>query len=346
MIPQVRKLENYSKSTIWVGENLFQNLSKYLDKDFSNCHFITDANVYAYYQDLFPQKNVIVIPAGEASKSFTIIEKIIGELVANNADRHSFLVGVGGGVVCDIAGFVASIYMRGIDFGYVSTTLLSQVDASTGGKTGVNFRNIKNLIGTFNQPQFVLCDVSMLSTLPFKEYQCGLVEAIKHSIISDAQLFEFIASNLYQILNLEVDVTTELIYKSISIKAEIVNEDEFERSSRKKLNLGHTYGHAVESLTGISHGEAVAQGLIFDVKLSHHLGRCDSTTADRIMNILSKLDLSLNNSCTREEILKLIKNDKKKKSASVDYIFIRKIGQCEIENIPFEVLDDFMKIAP
>ncbi|MEZ5048389.1 MAG: hypothetical protein R2766_01930 [Saprospiraceae bacterium] len=135
MIPQVRKLENYSKSTIWVGENLFQNLSKYLDKDFSNCHFITDANVYAYYQDLFPQKNVIVIPAGEASKSFTIIEKIIGELVANNADRHSFLVGVGGGVVCDIAGFVASIYMRGIDFGYVSTTLLSQVDANCRRKT-------------------------------------------------------------------------------------------------------------------------------------------------------------------------------------------------------------------
>ncbi|HPQ22285.1 MAG TPA: 3-dehydroquinate synthase family protein, partial [Saprospiraceae bacterium] len=178
MIPQVRKLENYSKSTIWVGENLFQNLSKYLDKDFSNCHFITDANVYAYYQDLFPQKNVIVIPAGEASKSFTIIEKIIGELVANNADRHSFLVGVGGGVVCDIAGFVASIYMRGISYIQIPTTLVAQVDSSIGGKTAVDLPEGKNLVGTFNQPQVIYVDLKFLETLPEKEIKNGLAEII------------------------------------------------------------------------------------------------------------------------------------------------------------------------
>ncbi len=190
----------------------------------------------------------------------------------NEIDRTAFIVGIGGGIVCDITGFVASTYLRGVRFGFAATTLLAQVDASAGGKNGVNFSGYKNMVGMFNQPEFVICDPEVLQTLSERDRGCGLAEIVKHAAIADDGLFCYLEENVGEVLALSPPTVRRMVYDSVVIKSEIVNRDEKETGERRKLNFGHTFGHAVEKITGAPHGEAVSIGMMVAARLSARRG--------------------------------------------------------------------------
>jgi 3-dehydroquinate synthase len=252
-------------SQILVGESI-DNLKQYVDA--RRAVIITDNTVARLYQKQFPNCPVILIDSGEQIKTLETVTTIFNQLVDLEVDRSTLILGIGGGIVCDIAGFVASTYMRGTPFGFVSTTLLSQVDASVGGKNGVNFGGYKNMVGVFNQPAFVVCDMMLLKTLPFREIQCGFAEIIKHGAIADHRMLDFIENHRDAALDLESRIVEHLVYRSIEIKAGVVTRDEREKGERRKLNFGHTFGHAIEKLTGIPHGEAVGIGMVMAAALS------------------------------------------------------------------------------
>ncbi len=330
-------IKGKTKSEILIGEN-FANTSKYLPKN--NVIIITDDNLYKHYFNDFPNFPVIKIATGEQIKTLQTLEDVILQLIDLQADRETFLLGIGGGIVCDITGFVASIYMRGIDFGFVSTSLLSQVDASVGGKNGVNFHSYKNIIGNFNQPKFVICDIKMLDTLPEKEIKNGMGEVVKHTIIADGRMFCIIKNNITQILALNKNRINEIIYNSIEIKSKIVNNDELEQGERKKLNLGHTLGHAIEKYSSLSHGEAISIGIIFSAQLSHKKAYIDEKTLAKIKDLLSSLGLPITTNIDRQKLAKAIKKDKKRSSNNIDFVLIKKIGEVTIETINIEELQN------
>ena len=255
-------------STILIGEGL-KNLREHLPV--GKVVVITDANVRAIYQKDFPDCDVIEIGTGEKIKTLETVQGIYQNLLAHEADRSTFIVGIGGGIVCDVTGFVASTYMRGLRFGFVPSTLLSQVDASVGGKNGVNFGGYKNIVGVFNQPEFVICDHSLLRTLPKNELLCGFAEIVKHAVIGDAGLFSYLEAHHEKALRLDDEVITKLVYDSVVLKASIVNRDEKEEGERMKLNFGHTFGHAIEKISGLPHGEAVSIGMVFLARYAFNL---------------------------------------------------------------------------
>lgn len=231
----------------------------------------------------------VLIPDGEAYKSLDYTEKIYESLLTARLDRKSVLIALGGGVIGDITGFVASTYMRGIDFIQVPTTLLAQVDSSVGGKTGVNHRLGKNMIGTFWQPRLVWIDTATLTTLPRREFLAGLGEVIKYGVIWDRDFFEFLETNRDRILQLDPEALTDLIRRSCEIKAEVVSKDEREAGLRAILNYGHTIGHAIETVTGYTeylHGEAVAIGMYIEAKLSQQLGLIDQAEVTRVRELI------------------------------------------------------------
>ena len=252
-------------SKIAVGESLV-NIGKYVNG--TKTVIITDKNLNHFYNLQFPQWDTIVIGTGEKIKTLETVEYIYRNLVELEIDRSCFIVGVGGGIVCDITGFAASTYMRGLGFGFVSTSLLSQVDASVGGKNGVNFQGYKNMIGVFNQPEFVICDPVMLKTLPQEELLSGFAEIVKHAAIGNSDMFSFLENNFQKALDLDAQILGKLVYDSVKIKAAVVRRDEKEEGERRKLNFGHTLGHAIEKTIGIPHGEAVSIGIVFAADLS------------------------------------------------------------------------------
>ena len=218
------------------------------------------------------------------------------ELVDDAVRKHhgidiDVVVGIGGGIVCDICGFVASTFLRGVRFGFVATTLLAQVDASVGGKNGVNFGGYKNMVGTFNQPEFVLCDLDLLRSLPEEQLQCGFAEIVKHAAIADAGMFEALEKDAERALALDPMVIEGLVYDSLVIKSTIVNQDEKETGERRKLNFGHTFGHAIEKVTGVPHGQAVSAGMVLAAGLSHQRGLITASEKDRLCALLEQLNL-------------------------------------------------------
>ncbi len=301
---------------------------------------ITDINVSGLYGNHFPEFPVITIGTGEAVKEPDTVETIIKHLLTIGVDRTTFLLGIGGGIVCDITGFVASIYMRGIDFGFISTTLLSQVDASIGGKNGVNVNGIKNIIGCFNQPSFVICDTDLLKTLPEEEFISGLAELVKHALIRDYKLFELIENNINPLHEREVTLLRELIARSIRIKASIVEKDEREQGERRILNFGHTLGHAIESTTGLSHGISVAAGMLAAVEISYDEGFLKMDEAVRIRDTFKKLNLVTSIEFSWPEIKDRILSDKKRKGKNIHYILLNTIGEAIQKEYPLEEILD------
>ena len=313
-----------------MGESL-NHLDRYISTE--KTVIITDDTVWEYYRDAFPDCDVIKIGMGEGIKNLETVETLYDELLARNIDRSDFIVGIGGGIVCDIAGFVASTYMRGIRFGFVSSTLLSQVDASVGGKNGVNFRGFKNMVGVFNQPEFVICDFNLLKTLPKRELLCGFAEIIKHAAIADAQMFEYLEENYARALALDDDVIEKLVYDSIVIKSAIVNSDEKESGERRLLNFGHTFGHAIEKTLGVPHGEAVSTGMAFASDLSVERGGLAQEKADRIFELIGKLELPTHRSGDRQKIIDAIQKDKKRAGDAIHFVLLRDIGEAFVEEI-------------
>jgi 3-dehydroquinate synthase len=297
---------------------------------------ITDTNVGELYGESFPDWPVISIGTGEVAKEAETVLTVIKHLLLTGADRSSFLLGIGGGVVSDITGFVASVYMRGIKFGFVSTSLLSQVDASIGGKNGINLNGIKNIIGCFNQPSFVICDISLLRTLPDEEFVSGLGELLKHALIRDLEMFEIIERNTGKLLEGENKLLEELVARSIRIKASVVEKDEKEMCERRILNFGHTLGHAIETQTGLSHGISVAAGMMAAVEVSHDEGLLSREEAERIRNVMNKLGLLPAIELRWPDIAEKIFSDKKKKRDNISFILLENIGKARQKEYPLD----------
>jgi 3-dehydroquinate synthase len=294
---------------------------------------ITDDNVKQLYGNKFPKVPVFSLLPGERSKKLEVIEDMAVKLLNEGTDRAGFILAIGGGVVCDFAGFLASIYMSGIRCGYVSTTLLSQVDASTGGKNGVNLGNVKNMIGIIRQPEFVICDPVMLQTLSEEEYLSGLAEMIKTAVIGDKELFELIESHLDEILYRNTDLLTMLVAKSVRFKASIVTEDEKENGLRRILNFGHTYGHAIELQKTVKHGFAVAAGMEIATDFSFQRGYISCEERDRIINLLEKFKLIGKLELTDDQMQNLVVHDKKKSGQDIYFIFTHGIGKAITEKV-------------
>jgi 3-dehydroquinate synthase len=254
-------------------------------------------------------------------------------------DRSSFIVGIGGGIVCDITGFVASTYLRGVRFGFVPTTLLSQVDAGIGGKNGVNFKGYKNMVGVFNQPEFVICDMNLLNSLPESEISCGFAEIIKHAAIADADLFSYLEGHYRKALKLDAEVLERLVYDSVLIKSSIVGRDERERGERRKLNFGHTFGHAIEKSTGLSHGEAVSLGIVIASELSARKGLLPEKDRQRVEALLKKLKLPTAVCIDRKGVLDALRRDKKRKGDTISFVLLRGIGNAVVQQIPMRELE-------
>jgi 3-dehydroquinate synthase len=306
---------------------------------------VSDAFVKARYMPIVHQSladagfnvNTIEIPAGEESKSLAQFSRIQDSLVAHQLDRGSVLIALGGGVIGDLGGFAAAVYMRGISYVQIPTTLQAQVDASVGGKTAINHPKGKNLIGAFHQPKLVLIDVDTLKTLPQRDIRSGLIEVIKMGVIRDEPLFETVEENLDAILNLEDAMLIEMISSACVNKAEIVAKDEKESGLRMVLNYGHTFGHALEALTHYNryrHGEAVSIGMNCAAQLAVNLGMFSETDFQRQRSLLkrAKLPLTFPPDLTPEAICDTMYLDKKTLAGKLRLILPRRIGEVVIQN--------------
>ena len=308
---------------------------------------ITDNNVHRIFGNRFPDFPVFTVRAGESSKKMEVIESLAERLIEAGIDRTGFILGIGGGVVCDIAGFLASIYMRGIRCAYVSSSLLSQVDASTGGKNGVNLGGIKNILGCFRQPEFVICDPAMLQTLPEEEYYSGLAELIKTAIIGDEKLFEIIEKNHEKIIKRDKELLSALISRAVNFKAVVVSKDEKESGLRRILNFGHTYGHAIEAYKSFRHGYAVASGIELASRFSLSKSMITSPEYERIVALLKAFRLLRLHDIPDDQISRLVMRDKKKTGSEVYFVFIEKIGKAVVNKISIgEVIDFYRQSKP
>jgi 3-dehydroquinate synthase len=323
-------------SFIHIGETL-GNLEKYIPS--KNVVLITDTNVKKYYGNQFPSYPLITLKTGEEIKTLDTVRNIYEKLVEFEVDRSTLIVGIGGGIVCDITGFAASTYLRGVRFGFVSTTLLSQVDASVGGKNGVNFKGYKNLIGVFNQPEIVICDIDLLKTLPEKEILNGMAEIVKHAVIEDASLFAYLEKHSQKALALDIEVIKKLVYDSIVIKSGIVNQDELEKGARRKLNFGHTFGHAYEKTAGVPHGEAVSAGMVMAAALSVKRGRISDEDAGRIKTLLQRIGLPVTIQAERKKVFDALKKDKKRKGDQIYFVLLDGIGKAVVDQISIKELE-------
>jgi 3-dehydroquinate synthase len=328
-----------AESVIMIGERL-QNLSMYLPVQ--RPIIITDVNVQNCWGRHFPPGPVIAIATGEKIKTIDTVRYIYEQLLALEADRSSFIVGIGGGIVCDIAGFVASTYMRGLRFGFVSSTLLSQVDASVGGKNGVNLGGYKNIVGVFNQPEFVVCDLNLLKTLPQSEILSGFAEIIKHGAIADKDLFAYLEQNCDKALSLQPTVIEKLVYDSVIIKSSIVNRDEKEKGERRKLNFGHTFGHAIEKIRQVKHGEAVSAGMVLASELGVKKGDLPDRESSRLVRLIERFGLPVRLQFDGQKVLEAIRMDKKREGDLIYFVLLSEIGQAYVEEIAIQELEELI----
>lgn len=298
---------------------------------------ITDANIDRLYPDLVRRYEHIIIGGGEANKSLATVATIYDRLMAMGVDRATFILGIGGGIVTDVAGFVAATYMRGLDFGFISTTLLGQVDASIGGKNGVNVADYKNMVGTIVHPRFVISDVEMLRTLPMRELRAGMAEVVKSAIIGDAELFDYIDSCATDELYHSTEQMQSIVLRAVRVKASIVEADEREAGLRRLLNLGHTIGHAVEKSTReVNHGEAVAMGLAMVAKAAAKGGMLSSYEAQRIESLLCRLGFATEPSVPLSTIMRAVRHDKKREDNLLRVVIPEAIGRCVVRKMPIE----------
>jgi len=309
----------------------------------SGVAIITDTNVHRIYGSGFPDFPVFQVRAGEASKKIEVVESLAERLIETGIDRSGFILGIGGGVVCDIAGFLASIYMRGIRCAYVSSSLLSQVDASTGGKNGVNLGGTKNILGCFKQPEFVICDPAMLKTLPEDEYFSGLAELVKTALIGNEKLFEIIENNNERILKRDPDLLSMCISMAVNFKAAVVSEDEKESGLRRILNFGHTYGHAIEAYKSFRHGYAIASGMELAANFSMSKGMITSQEYERIISLLKSFRLLRRHDIPDDQINQLLMRDKKKSGSDLYFVYLDGIGKAISDKIQISEAVDFYR---
>jgi 3-dehydroquinate synthase len=291
---------------------------------------ITDQTVRTLHGLRFPPWKVIEIGIGEGAKTLETVEAVYEAFLTHGVDRTSMVVAVGGGIACDVAGFAASTYLRGLPFGFVPTTLLAQVDASVGGKNGVNLRGYKNLVGTFGQPAFVLCDPDLLGTLPAAEVRNGFAEVIKQAAIGDGPLFSFLETAREKALSLDPATIDRIVYDCLRVKTGIVAQDELETGERRKLNFGHTLGHAVEKVHGLKHGEAVSIGMAAAARVSVRKGLLAQDEAARLEALLRAFGLPVAIDLDRDHVYDALKKDKKRAEDGLLFVLLDGIGSARM----------------
>ena len=353
------ELENRSYD-ILIGANAIESLTNFLDKKkYSKIFIITDENVARLHlarlgevvaKSTF-EVEISIAKAGEQTKSFQYLEQVCEEILAKEIDRKSLIIAFGGGVVGDLAGFVASIMLRGIDFIQIPTTLLAAVDSSVGGKTAVNSKYGKNLIGSFYQPQLVICDLNFLTTLSKREFLSGYAEVLKYGLIRDKSFFEFLEKNHDKIFAHEEKTLKYIITESCKTKAEIVGRDEKESGERALLNFGHTFGHIFETETNYSdeilHGEAVAMGMLMAVKMSLNYEMINEDEFSKIKLHLDKCSFVIDPKKVRkmwnkQSLISHVYKDKKNENKNLTFILLTKIGDAVVKkSVP---LADFVKV--
>ena len=327
----------------------------------ARCAIITDTNVgKRYAKAVFNSlattgfsPALIIVQPGEGAKDLKMVQACYNQLAVHRLERKSFIVALGGGVVGDLAGFVAATYLRGLPFVQVPTTLLAQVDSSVGGKVGVNLKAGKNLVGAFYQPRLVLCDLNAVKTLPEREFRAGLAEVIKYGIIYDAKLFARLEHNLPKILKRDPKLLAAVVARCCEIKAEVVGRDETDDGQRAILNFGHTIGHAIENISGYGkflHGEAIAIGQVAAAKISHKILGLPERDAARIENVFSRAGLPVQTGMKpskRQKLLAAMRLDKKVSGGEIKFVLAKKIGkvvwnQRVPENVIHDALDEIV----
>lgn len=326
------------------------------------CPVVTDENVYNLYGkklvDIFSKSSLearmIVLPVGETTKNFSNLQKILDALFEMGIERSDSVIAFGGGVVGDITGFAASIFRRGISFIQIPTTLLAQVDSAVGGKTGINVSHGKNLVGTFHQPDFVLSDVDVLRTLPPREFLAGYAEVVKYGLLENSDFFNWLDNNLTSILSGDQNLHTQAVLACCADKAAIVEQDTFEAGKRALLNLGHTFGHALEAATGYSskllHGEGVSIGIVLAFKLSQKLGFCSQKDVNTVIRhfqqsgmktFLSEIESHLPDT---KILVDLMYQDKKVSDGKIKFILTKGIGQAfSCNTVDMQIVFDLLQ---
>lgn len=331
---------------IFIGENLINQADQLLAPYISQkAAIITNETIAPFYLESFQtalnkigiEHFSIVLPDGEAYKNWQTLNLIFDGLLQNRAERKTTLIALGGGVIGDMVGFAAATYQRGTPFIQVPTTLLSQVDSSVGGKTAINHPLGKNMIGAFYQPQAVLADLSTLATLPPRELSAGLAEVIKYGALGDAEFLQWLEKHIDLLMHQDTGTMADAVYHCCQMKADIVGQDETEQGIRAWLNLGHTFGHAIEAEMGYGvwlHGEAVAAGMILACRLSEQLGHITSTDTERMIALLEKANLPTRPPLfTFERWIKHMQHDKKVSNGVMRFIGLNRLGEANITDI-------------
>jgi len=314
----------------------FSFIEEKLQKD--KTVFITDENLYAAHPEKFSGWKTIVIKAGEQFKNQRTVDSVIEQLINLHADRQTFILGIGGGVVTDIAGFVASIYMRGVKFAFAPTSILAMVDASIGGKNGIDVGVYKNLVGVIRHPEFLLYDYSFLETLPDAEWVNGFAEIIKHACIKDHEMFHFLQQHSLAKFQSSLKETASIIRKNVDIKYNIVANDELETGDRKLLNFGHTIGHAIENTSKLPHGHAISIGMLAACKISEAINDFDKEQTEKVKELLIQYELPVTFDSNKEKTWEILLHDKKKSGSNMSFIVLNKIGSASVKSIPLDQL--------
>ena len=330
---------------ILIGRGLIAQCGSFVSQRLKSTHavVITDDHVRAPHADAVTsalsaegiRSDLVIVPAGEPSKSLAEAERLYSKLVELRADRKSVIVAVGGGVVGDLAGFVAATFVRGLAFVQVPTTIVAQVDSSVGGKVGINLPLAKNMVGAFWQPAGVLIDTAVLDTLPEREYLSGLAEVVKYGVILDADFFAYLEQHAAEIRQRQADVLAHIIQRSCQLKASIVEQDERETTGlRAILNYGHTFAHAIETVAGYGkylHGEAVAIGMVYAAELALRLGRIDDSLPKRQENLLAALGLPVQAAgLDPDALLAAMQRDKKVEHGRLKFVLPNRLGHVEL----------------
>lgn len=298
---------------------------------------ITDENVFRAHARRFKGWNTIVLKPGEEFKVQATVDSVIEQLISLEADRKSTIVGIGGGVITDITGYVASVYMRGIRFGFIPTSLLAMVDASIGGKNGIDVGVYKNMVGVIRQPAFILHDMVFLSSLPQAEWENGFAEIIKHACIKDAALFSELETLSLKRYQKSKTAICELVQRNALIKANVVKKDEFEKDERRLLNFGHTLAHALENQYELMHGQAVAIGMTYACHISEQLAGFKQTS--RVIKLIEAYGLPTYSVFDKQKVFEVLKMDKKREKEEMNYVLLEKIGRGVVKSIPLTKLE-------
>lgn len=332
----VKKTYRFSNSSVdYYLSWRISHLKEIVDR--SNTVIITDENIHSHHAKRFKGWNTIILKPGEQFKVQSTVDDVISQLLALEADRKTTLVGVGGGVITDITGYIASIYMRGIPFGFIPTSLLAMVDASIGGKNGIDVGVYKNMVGVIRQPKFILHDMVFLNSLPQHEWENGFAEIIKHACIRDKDMFKELEKSTFKTYQGRQTSIGKLVQRNAIIKSKVVQKDEFEKGERRLLNFGHTLGHALENQYDLSHGQAVAIGMVYACRVSEKLTGFSDT--DRVIKVIEKYNLPTNIEFDKQKVFDVMKMDKKRERKEMNYILLDKIGKGIVKAIPVAKLE-------